>query len=1101
MQPPTKNLWKRYPGYDDGIDSDESQEEHLRAVAGKRLPEILRALGPEWTEAPCVKFDAAGAPKGSAGASEGGRPVLAVPALPSQWGNVGPPPKFRIERIRAPAVRETFEQNGLRASSGQDWLIQWSGPGMKESGYQGLHEYQRVNHFPGSSELTQKDRMWNHFHKMARRFGTAAFDFCPQTFVLPEQTEEFLEVYKTSKHVWIVKPHASSQGRGIFLLRDLKEMPIKDVSVISRYIDNPLLIQQLKFDLRIYVLVTSYEPLRIHIYREGLTRFASKPYSTDEEHLKDAYRHLTNYSINKFAANFKENQQLNADNVGHKWSLSALNRHLECVGIDTDLMWTRIHDIIIKTLLSVEPVIAAKTRKNTNHAGNCFELYGFDVLVDDQLKPWLIEVNLSPCMNADSPLDWQVKSSLLSDTFNLVGIRRADYQTVTAARMRTRLMQLRKLSKNMSNQRGPMPPPQHVRQQHPPSDDRKTDSEASAADASVKVTKADAPQARGDERDRDNSAMSDIMEPVVLDALTVNQLKALVHSLQEVGRRKNFIRLYPTRATVKRYASIVSARTGAASRAMASQSSESDKTSRAIPQARSMSQVLASILFGPSPIRASGAAAQIAPAVELEDDLALLASDEAEIVGAGEEEEEEGEEREEEEKIDEGAEQDEVPEQQEGLLNASATKKRGNWKSAIKVSCTPTAGSDPNTVSVAEQALTVLGSKVGSRLAFMEYLIRICNVCAGLSTTVRARVVESHASKIAAFRKQLAFYVRTTVRAQYEPPSTPPEVASGPSVLGRSRSGGYLNFTSGNALGSSSKPLVDRLAAVCKTVLARLVRDAWGVAVSIDWSTLSTGGSGGLTLGQCSPSAFVQTGSGNRVVRALVSLSIADLEGLLQGPFCSPEFRALLQEPGTADPVASFVQHEVAAFREGGQRPSSGYLRKRIQEWWCAPTGPLGELVQLTAPVTEAATTTEAEQPPLGRPASREGSRRLELPVITESPGGSGRRLASSRGGSASMPSLPQTAALIMALPVDESGSGTTLWRRPNATPTVAAAASAVSGGLVPPSGVRWKSRHHYGVGGGGGGLGGGGGGVGGVTKPTAGQQAASVFGQMDIEL
>ena len=43
---------------------------------------------------------------------------------------------------------------------------------------------------------------------------------------------------------------------------------------------------------------------------------------------------------------------------------------------------------------------------------NCFELYGFDVLVDNDLKPWLLEVNLSPSMQAESPLDWQIKSSL-----------------------------------------------------------------------------------------------------------------------------------------------------------------------------------------------------------------------------------------------------------------------------------------------------------------------------------------------------------------------------------------------------------------------------------------------------------------------------------------------------------------------------------------------------------------------------------------------------------------------------------------------------------------------------------------------------------------
>ena len=81
-------------------------------------------------------------------------------------------------------------------------------------------------------------------------------------------------------------------------------------------------------------MVTSFRPLRAYVYREGLTRFASRPYSTEEEHLSDVYRHLTNYSINKAAENFQENQRVQADNYGHKWSISALNRHLRCVGVN-----------------------------------------------------------------------------------------------------------------------------------------------------------------------------------------------------------------------------------------------------------------------------------------------------------------------------------------------------------------------------------------------------------------------------------------------------------------------------------------------------------------------------------------------------------------------------------------------------------------------------------------------------------------------------------------------------------------------------------------------------------------------------------------------
>lgn len=64
------------------------------------------------------------------------------------------------------------------------------------------------------------------------------------------------------------------------MIDDISEVPLNESLVISRYIDNPLLINGLKFDMRLYVLVTSFDPLKIYIYNEGLVRFASEPYST-----------------------------------------------------------------------------------------------------------------------------------------------------------------------------------------------------------------------------------------------------------------------------------------------------------------------------------------------------------------------------------------------------------------------------------------------------------------------------------------------------------------------------------------------------------------------------------------------------------------------------------------------------------------------------------------------------------------------------------------------------------------------------------------------------------------------------------------------------
>jgi tubulin polyglutamylase TTLL5 len=106
--------------------------------------------------------------------------------------------------------------------------------------------------------------------------------------------------------------------------------------------------------------------------------------------------------------------------------LSAFCNHLEQVGIDMDLLWSRIFDLAVKTIACGEHYVIGAMKKNNMYRLNCFEVFGFDILVDSDLKPWLVEVNLSPSLATDSPLDMVIKTNLLTDTFNMIGIRRFD---------------------------------------------------------------------------------------------------------------------------------------------------------------------------------------------------------------------------------------------------------------------------------------------------------------------------------------------------------------------------------------------------------------------------------------------------------------------------------------------------------------------------------------------------------------------------------------------------------------------------------------------------------------------------------------------------
>ena len=343
-----------------------------------------------------------------------------------------PPDKgyyYKIYKGDILLIRYTLEDNGFReAAANQEWSIMWSVTNMKSQVYQSLKKYQKVNHFPRSNEITRKDCLSKNMTKMQSLYGFRHFDFVPKTFVLPQDfTQLSEEMEKDPELFWIVKPAASSQGKGIFVTDNINEIPAKTAMIASRYINDPLLLDGYKFDLRIYLAITSIDPLRLYMYDDGLARFATCKFSPAIGNNKgNRFMHLTNYSVNKFNANFVANVDPSADGVGSKWSLIALKKYFAAAGIRDDIVWSRIEEIIIKTVLSIEPIIRSSCEMYVPYRGNCFELLGFDILIDSSLNPWLLEVNLSPSLNCDAPLDQKVKGELIADLFTMIGVTPID---------------------------------------------------------------------------------------------------------------------------------------------------------------------------------------------------------------------------------------------------------------------------------------------------------------------------------------------------------------------------------------------------------------------------------------------------------------------------------------------------------------------------------------------------------------------------------------------------------------------------------------------------------------------------------------------------
>uniref|UniRef100_A0A0K0EMK4 Tubulin--tyrosine ligase-like protein 5 n=1 Tax=Strongyloides stercoralis TaxID=6248 RepID=A0A0K0EMK4_STRER len=330
---------------------------------------------------------------------------------------------FKMIKSDNRLIRTIFYNHGFTecSPSNNKVNILWSRVHIRPLQLRNLQPWQKVNHFPKSFELTRKDRMSENLLKSKYTHGDA-YNIFPKTFIFPRDIDKLKgDMCKSSKHMYIVKPPASSRGRGIHIINDIGEINSNDDLVISRYIKNPYLINGLKFDLRFYVLITSFYPLICYLYEDGLTRFASEKYSSDVESIKQPFVHLTNYSLNKDNTAFQKNN--GQEGQGHKWTISAMLRHLKNIdGVDTDMLMARIEDLVIKSLLSVQSVISAAARTVLYHPQNCFELLGYDIMIDENLKPWLIEVNLTPSLKCDSPLDTGLKSKLIIDTFNIASL-------------------------------------------------------------------------------------------------------------------------------------------------------------------------------------------------------------------------------------------------------------------------------------------------------------------------------------------------------------------------------------------------------------------------------------------------------------------------------------------------------------------------------------------------------------------------------------------------------------------------------------------------------------------------------------------------------
>ncbi|XP_067397860.1 tubulin polyglutamylase TTLL11 isoform X2 [Emydura macquarii macquarii] len=242
------------------------------------------------------------------------------------------------------------------------------------------------------------------------------------------------------KPTFIVKPDGGCQGDGIYLIKDPSDIRLAGnlqsrPAVVQEYISKPLLIDKLKFDIRLYVLLKSLEPLEIYIAKDGLSRFCTEPYQEPTlKNLHQVFMHLTNYSLNIHSGNFIHSENVN---TGSKRTFSSILYRLSSKGIDIKKLWSDIISLVIKTVIALTPELKVYYQSDIpagKPGPTCFQILGFDILLMKNLKPVLLEVNANPSMrieheqelspgvfeNVPSPVDEEIKVAVIRDTLRLM---------------------------------------------------------------------------------------------------------------------------------------------------------------------------------------------------------------------------------------------------------------------------------------------------------------------------------------------------------------------------------------------------------------------------------------------------------------------------------------------------------------------------------------------------------------------------------------------------------------------------------------------------------------------------------------------------------
>eukprot|EP00347_Sterkiella_histriomuscorum_P005415 403356704 len=241
-----------------------------------------------------------------------------------------------------------------------------------------------------------------------------------------EEYKRFLFEFQKLKqqgqqNVWIIKPgENTNRGCGIQVSNSLSEiqsllseLKIKSqrTFIVQKYIEKPLLISGRKFDIRCYGLLTSINGVQKgYFYRDCYFRTSSKEYDIDD--LSNRLIHLTNDAIQKYSDDYGKYEN------GNKLSINDFQRYLDINFPTLNINFMRDIFTQIECLIT-DTYKAVYNKIDLDRTKNCFELFGYDFMIDENFRVYLIEANTNPCLEISCPLLARIIPEVVDNTFRI----------------------------------------------------------------------------------------------------------------------------------------------------------------------------------------------------------------------------------------------------------------------------------------------------------------------------------------------------------------------------------------------------------------------------------------------------------------------------------------------------------------------------------------------------------------------------------------------------------------------------------------------------------------------------------------------------------